>query len=72
MWITKLLGNSTEVSHKRLISLLSFIVLIGILVLNAYGVTINDNILYVFFALTIGNTTLTMVDKSLNKEEIKE
>ena len=62
-WIEKLLSNSNDVSHKRLISVLSFIALIGILVLNVYGVIIADSLIYVFFGLCVGNTTLSVLDK---------
>ena len=62
MWIVNLLNSSTEVSHKRLISVLSFIALVGILVLNCFGIIIVDSLIYVFFALCVGNSTLTMFE----------
>lgn len=61
------ISNSDEASHKRLLSLLSFIILIIILILNAFGIIISNILIYVFAGLCAGNTTLSVIEKILNK-----
>lgn len=62
-WLRKLLNGGSDVSHKRLISVLSFIVLIGIVVLNCFGIIIQLELIYVFCGLVFGNNALTVFEK---------
>ena len=56
-------SSSNEVSHKRFISILSFIVLVVMVGLNAKDIKIDSNLIYVFASLCGGNTVLSVVDK---------
>jgi hypothetical protein len=67
-FLTKMLGDSNEVSHKRLISLLSFLCLVVCLIFNIRGKIIDQNILYVFATLCAGNSAMTVVDKIFKKD----
>lgn len=60
--IEKLLSSS-DVSHKRLISLLSFSCLVAILIMNAFGLQIDSNITYSFLGLCGGQSVLSVIDK---------
>ena len=62
-WLRNLISNSDDASHKRLISLMSWGVLLVILVLDACGIKISDKLIYVFAALTFGQSALTVIDK---------
>lgn len=67
-FLNKMLGDSNEVSHKRLISILSFICLVVCLIFNIRGKIIDQNILYVFATLCAGNSAMTVVDKIFKKD----
>ena len=62
-WIKELLNGGSDVSHKRLISVLSFIVLIGMVVLNYFGQIVQVELIYVFCGLVFGNNALTVFEK---------
>ena len=61
--IKNLLSDSNDVSHKRLIGLISFIVLIVLSFFSAYGHKTDDNFVYVFASLTGGESILTVIEK---------
>lgn len=62
-WIKNLFSNSDEASSKRTIALLSFVVLFGMVVLNAFKIHIDPQLIYVFAVLCGGSSGLTVVDK---------
>lgn len=62
-WIKNLLSNSDEASSKRTIALLSFIVLVGMVVLNAFNIHIDPQLIYVFAGLCGGSSALTVAEK---------
>ena len=62
-WLEKLLNGGSDVSHKRLISLISLIVLIGMVALNSFGTIIQVELIYVFCGLVFGNNALTVFEK---------
>ena len=61
--IKNLLSDSNDVSHKRLIGLISFIVLIILSFFSAYGHKTDDNFVYIFASLTGGESILTVIEK---------
>ena len=62
-WIITLLSNSNDADEKRLISLGSFLVLCLMVVLNAFEIRLDPNLIYVFAALCSGSGVLTVIDK---------
>lgn len=64
-----LLSDSKGVSHKRLISLLSFLCLITLMIANISGVQVDSNLIFVFGGLTIGSSTLSVIDKKQSNGE---
>lgn len=56
-------GESDTVSHKRLISLISFLCLIIFGFLSAFGHSMEGDYVYVFAILTGGESMLTVVEK---------
>lgn len=67
-FINKMLSGSDETSHKRVISIASFIILIGMVVLNAFGILISSTLIYTFAGLCAGNTSLTVLEKFIDKK----
>lgn len=65
--LKELLSDSSNISHKRLISLLSFSVLFILVVASLWGLHINDKILYVFASLTGGQSFLSVIEKFKKK-----
>jgi len=65
-WLKNILSTSDEASHKRLISISSFIVLVLMVALNVFDITITPELIYVFSALCGGNSILTVIDKFKN------
>ena len=63
LMIKNLLSDSNDVSHKRLIGLISFMVLIILSFFSAYGHKTDDNFVYVFASLTGGESVLTVIEK---------
>ena len=66
-FIKNLLSNSDLISHKRLLAIVSFIVLVVMVGLKAKGLEIDKDLIYVFAGLTGGNSILTVVDKFKNQ-----
>ena len=58
-----LLSDSNEVSHKRLIALLSFLILVGMVGLKAWGKPLDVSLIYTFAALAGGESFLTLLEK---------
>lgn len=57
----KLISNSDDASHKRLISILSFIILVLMVVIKALGWQVDNNLIYVFAGLCGGQSILTVI-----------
>ena len=66
-WLKSLISEESEASHKRLISLMSWTVLLGMVVLDCFGITVMKELIYVFAGLTAGNTALTVLEKFISK-----
>lgn len=62
-YIQNLLSATNDASHKRLISILSFVCIAGCLVANYCGKTIQPELIYTLFALCFGQSGLTLLDK---------
>ena len=62
-WIKDLISSSDDASHKRFISVASFIVLILMVVLNSFGLVITPELIYVFGALCGGNSIMSVIEK---------
>ena len=68
-FINNLLSSSSETSHKRLIAIASFLVLVIMVIISAFGHTVDVHLIYVFASLVGGQSLLTVVDKFTNKTE---
>jgi len=62
-WIKELLSSSDDASHKRLLSIASYIVLVIMVALSAFGTTIQTELIYVFGALCGGNSIMSVIEK---------
>ena len=58
-----ILSNKDDVSHKRIISCLSFFVLVVMVIIYAAGKQINDTLIYVFASLCGGQSILSVIEK---------
>mgnify|MGYP001386749712 CR=1 FL=1 len=61
-FLKKLVSISDEVSHKRVISIASFVVLSGMVVAKFFNLTLDLNLIYVFASLAGGESVLTVID----------
>lgn len=59
----KLISSSNEVSHKRVIALVSFIVLIILAIFSAFGHTADAKFIWTFASLSGGSSILTVIEK---------
>lgn len=62
-----LISGTNELSHKRFIALLSFACLIACLVLNAFKIAVDSNLIYVFAGLAGLSSAMTVIDKIIAK-----
>ncbi|MCT4644378.1 MAG: hypothetical protein N4A74_05265 [Carboxylicivirga sp.] len=62
-FINKMMSGNNDTSHKRLIALLSFLVLVAMVVVKAKGGQVDSNLIYVFAALTGGQSALSVIEK---------
>lgn len=62
-FIRNLLSGKDETSHKRVIALGSFFVLVGMVLIKAKGHPIDSNLIYVFASLCGGSSVLTVIEK---------
>jgi len=60
-WLQILLSNSNDADEKRLISLISVLVLIIIVAINAFGIQIDHTLIYIFAGLAGGSSLLTVL-----------
>ncbi len=65
--IKNLLSSSNDASHKRLIAIGSFLVLVGMVVLKAKSCPVDSTLVYVFAALTGGQSSLSVLEKIINR-----
>lgn len=56
-------SNIDDISHKRVIAIISFIVLIVLAFMSAYGHNVNENFIWVFASLTGCESLLTVIEK---------
>lgn len=56
-------GETDTVSSKRLIAIFSFITLVSLSFLSAFGYSANINFIYIFGALSGGQSILTTIEK---------
>lgn len=61
--LVQLISSQNDVSHKRIISLLSFLVLIGMLIGSFFKLPVNEPLMYVFAGLSIGQSSLSVAEK---------
>ena len=66
-YIKTLISSSNDADEKRLISLLSFLVLVVMVIIKAKGGQIDNTLIYVFASLTGGSSVLTVIDKFTGK-----
>lgn len=67
-FLKSLFSDSGEVSHKRIISIISFLVLIGMVILVMFKYPVNEHLVYVFAGLTGFQSGMTVIDKIINKD----
>lgn len=58
-----MLNGNDETSHKRVIALLSFLVLVAMVIIKAKGGQVDSSLIYVFAALTGGQSALSVIEK---------
>jgi hypothetical protein len=63
MIIKKCIDNTSEYSHKRFVAVFSFILLIALAFLSAFGYNANSSYVWTFGALTGGESILTVIEK---------
>lgn len=56
-------GETDTVSHKRLVSIISFVCLVTFAFLSAFGRSTDADYIYVFGFLTGGESLLTVIEK---------
>lgn len=61
----KLISNSDDASHKRLIAVLAFVVLVAMVVIKAFGWQVDNNLIYTFAGLCGGQSLLTVITTAL-------
>jgi len=59
-------------SHKRFISILAFPCLVVCLILNCFNILIQEEIIYIFGAIVLGESGLTMLEKTKTTEKSEE
>ena len=63
LYIVKLLSDDNAASHKRFIAMISFLVLLVLSFMSAYGHTTDENFVWVLAFLTGGESVLTVIEK---------
>lgn len=62
-----MLSNADEISHKRVIAIVSFVVLIILAFMSAYGHNVDETFIWVFASLTGCESLLTVIEKIKRK-----
>jgi hypothetical protein len=67
-WWRKLLatGEFDNVSHKRFVSIIALIMLIGLSIMSAFGMSAETDYIYIYGILVGGESLLTTIDKTAN------
>jgi len=66
-FLKKLVSVSDEVSHKRVISVASFLVLVGMVIAKFFNLPLDNTLIYVFASLAGGESVLTVIDNLKGK-----
>ena len=66
-YIKALLSSSDLASHKRMLAIGSWLVLVVMVLLSAFGHQVDDTLIYVFAGLCGGQSALTVIDKMTGK-----
>lgn len=59
----RLLSDNNDLSHKRFISLLAFLCLIGALVGNFFGIIVQPDLVYVLGIIVLGQSGFSVFEK---------
>lgn len=62
-FLKNMLSGSNDTSHKRIIALASFLVLVIMVIIKAKGGQVDSNLIYVFAALSGGQSALSVIEK---------
>lgn len=63
-YIKRIISSKSDVSHKRILALLSFIVLIGMVIGNViFKIVVQESLIYTFAGICTGQSTLSVIDK---------
>lgn len=62
-FLNNMLSDSNQTSHKRIIALASFLVLVIMVIIKAKGGQVDSNLIYVFAALSGGQSALSVIEK---------
>ena len=62
-WFAKLISDSTETSHKRFISVISFFVLVAMVVLYSCKLPISSELIYTFTFVCLGQSYTAYLEK---------
>lgn len=63
LFIKNLLSDSNEISHKRVIAIGAFIILIGMFITNQFGIKTDNTLILMFGGIAGGESVLTVLDK---------
>jgi|WetSurMetagenome_2_1015567.scaffolds.fasta_scaffold02807_7 hypothetical protein len=66
-FIKRMISSSDDTSHKRVIAIAAFIVLVCMVIAKFFGANLDEDLIYVFAALTAGQSGLTVIEKIFNK-----
>lgn len=62
-YFINMMSASSDVSHKRFISISAFVVLTCISIANIIGANVDYNLIYTFAALSLGQSITTTLEK---------
>lgn len=66
-FLKNMLSDSNSTSHKRIIALSSFLVLVAMVIIKAKGYEVDNNLIYVFAGLTGGQSALSVIEKFIKQ-----
>jgi len=67
-FIKNMLSGSTDVSHKRVIAVCAFIVLVIMVIAHFFGAAVNDSSIFTFGGLCGGESVLTIAERFTKKD----
>lgn len=62
-FILNMLSSSDDISHKRVIAIVSLVVVIVLAFMSAYGHTVDQSFIYLLGSLIGGESALTVIEK---------